>query len=146
MKWVTREKVKVDRVACPWLITKFIDPEAEFLFVPAADVMTVAERQGATPFDVPGVELGHHDGKCSFEALLSNYRISDLALDLLARIVHGADVEIDLYGESEAAGLRAIAAGFRLLGLKDDHEILASEFVVYDALYAYCNDKLKMAA
>jgi len=146
MKWVTREKVKVDRVACPWLITKFIDPEAEFLFVPAADVMTVAERQGATPFDVPGVELGHHDGKCSFEALLSNCRISDPALDLLARIVHGADVEIDLYGESEAAGLRAIAAGFRLLGLKDDHEILAREFVVYDALYAYCKDKLKMAA
>ena len=143
MKWVTREKVKVDRVACPWLITKFIDPEAEFLFVPAADVMTVAARERATPFDVPGVELGHHDGKCSFEATVAKFGINDPAIDLLARIVHGADVAADLYGESEAAGLKAIAAGFRLLGLKDDQEILAREFVVYDALYAYCNDKLK---
>jgi len=143
MKWITRENVKVDRVACPWLITKFIDPEAEFLFVPAADVMTVAEREIATPFDVPGVELGHHDGKCSFEALVTKFGINDPAIDLLARIVHGADVTADLYGESEAAGLKAIAAGFRLLGLKDDQEILAREFVVYDALYAYCNDKLK---
>jgi hypothetical protein len=146
MKWVTRERVKVDRVACPWLISRFIDPEAEFLFVPAADVLTVAEREGATPFDVPGVELGHHDGKCSFEAIVARYGISEPGLDLLARIVHGADVEIDLYSESEAAGLRAIAAGFGLIGLKDDHEILAREFVVYDALYAYCKDKLKNAA
>jgi len=146
MKWVTRERVKVDRVACPWLISKFIDSQAEFLFVPAPDVMAVAERERATPFDVPGVELGHHDGKCSFEAIIEKHRISDPALDLLARIVHGADVEIDLYGESEAAGLKAIAEGFRLLGLKDDHEILAREFVVYDALYAYCKDRLKNAA
>ena len=141
MKWITRERVKVDRVACPWLITKFIDPEAEFLFVPAVDVMTVADREGATPFDVPGVELGHHNGKCSFEALVSKHQIKDPALDRLSKIVHGADVEIDLYGESEAPGLKAIAEGFRLLGLKDDHEILAKEFVVYDALYAYCRDK-----
>jgi len=146
MKWVTRERVKVDRVACPWLISKFIDSQAEFLFVPAPDVMAVAERERATPFDVPGVELGHHDGKCSFEAIIEKHRISDPALDLLARIVHGADVEIDLYGESEAAGLKAIDEGFRLLGLKDDHEILAREFVVYDALYAYCKDRLKNAA
>lgn len=146
MKWITREKVKVDRVACPWLITKFIDPEAEFLFVPAADVMTVAEREAATPFDVPGVELGHHNGKCSFEALVTKFAINDPAIDLLARIVHSADVTADLYGESEAPGLKAIAAGFRLLGLKDDHEILAREFVVYDALYAYCKDKLKKDA
>jgi hypothetical protein len=146
MKWVTRENVKVDRVACPWLISRFIDPEAEFLFAPAADVLAVAEREGATPFDVPGVELGHHDGKCSFEAIVARYGINEPGLDLLARIVHGADVEIDLYGEPEAGGLKAIAAGFRLLGLKDDHEVLAREFVVYDALYAYCKDKRKNAA
>lgn len=146
MKWITRERVKVDRVACPWLITKFIDPEAEFLFVPAADVMTVAEREGATPFDVPGVELGHHDGKCSFEALVTRYGINDPAIELLARIVHGADVKVDLYGESEAPGLKAVAEGFGLLDLKDDHEILAKEFVVYDALYCYCREKHQRSA
>jgi hypothetical protein len=128
------------------LITKFIDPQAEFLFVPAAAVLVVAEREGATPFDVPGVEFGHHEGKCSFEALVAKYRINDPALELLARIVHGADVESDLYGEPEAPGLKAIAEGFRFLGLKDDHEILCRQFVVYDALYAYCRDKLKNAA
>jgi hypothetical protein len=143
MKWITREKVKVDRVACPWLITKFIDPEAEFLFVPAADVLTAAEREGAMPFDVPGVELSHHGGKCSFEALVTRYGINDPAIDLLARIVHGADVKADMYGELEAAGLKAIAEGFSLLGLKDDHEILAREFAVYDALYAYCKEKVR---
>ena len=141
MKWITRERVKVDRVACPWLIAKFIDPEAEFLFAPAADVLVVAHNQGATPFDVPGVELGHRDGKCSFEALVTEYRINDAAIALLAKIVHGADVEMDLYGRPEAPGLKAIAEGFRLLGLKD-HEILVREFVVYDALYAYCKEKV----
>ncbi len=138
MKWVTREHVKVDRVACPWLIRKFVDPEAEFLFVPAADVRAVAEDRDAVPYDVPGVELGHHDGKCSFEAIVEKYRIEDPAIRLLAQIVHGADVSADLYGRPEAPGLKAIAEGFRRLGLHDDHEILERESVVYDALYAYC--------
>jgi len=138
MKWITRERVKVDRVACPWLIKKFIDPDAEFIFVPPDRVMETAERENATPFDVPGAELGHHDGKCSFEAIVEKHRIDDPAVALLARIVHGADVSEDLYGEREAPGLRAIAEGFGLLGLADDHEILAREFSVYDALYAYC--------
>jgi hypothetical protein len=138
MKWITRERVKVDRVACPWLIRKFVDPEAEFLFVPAADVKEVAERENATPYDVGGAELGHHDGKCSFEAIVSKYSIDDPAIGLLAQIVHGADVAADMYGRPEAAGLKAIAEGFQQMGLKDDHAILALEFPLYDALYAYC--------
>ncbi|MBI3952141.1 MAG: chromate resistance protein [Acidobacteria bacterium] len=142
MKWVTRERVKVDRVACPWLIRKFVDPEAEFLFVPAERVLEVAGREGAIPFDVPGVELGHREGKCTFEAIVAKYRIEDPAIHLLARIVHGADVAHDLYGQPEAPGLRAIAEGFRYLGLKDDHEILATEFIIYDALYTYCQQKM----
>lgn len=141
MKWVTREKVKVDRVACPWLILKFVDPQAEFLFVPADRVMEVAAREGAVPFDVPDVELGHHEGRCSFEAIVRKYGIDDPAVRLLAEIVHGADVSPDLYGRPEAPGLKAIAEGFRYLGLADDHEVLAREFVVYDALYAYCRTK-----
>src|SRR5665647_2978577 len=124
MKWITRERVKVDRVACPWLIKKFIDPKAEFLFVPREEVLDVAAREGAIPFDVPGVELGHHDGKCSFEALVARYEIEEPAVQLLAKIVHGADVEQDLFGRPEAPGLEAMAEGFRFLGLKDDHEIL----------------------
>ncbi len=143
MKWITRERVKVDRVACPWLIKKFIDPQAEFLFVPRDKVLEVAEREGAIPFDLPGVELGHHDGKCSFEALIAKYEINDPAVHLLAKIVHGADVEKDLFGRPEAPGLEAIAEGFRYLGLKDDHEILEKEFIVYDALYAYCQQKVQ---
>jgi hypothetical protein len=142
MKWITRERVKVDRVACPWLIKKVVDPDAEFLFVPAERVLEVVEQEGAIPFDVPGVELGHHAGKCSFEAILARYRIEDPALHLLAQIVHGADVAQDLYGRPEAPGLRAVAEGFRHLGLKDDHEILAKESVVYDALYAYCRQQV----
>jgi hypothetical protein len=138
MKWITREKVKVDRVACPWLIKKFVDPKAEFLFVPAEKVLEVAEKENAIPFDVPDVELGHHDGKCSFEAIAAKYHIHDPAIGLLAQIVHGADVSADLYGRPEAAGLKAIAEGFRNLGLKDDHAILEKEFIVYDALYGYC--------
>ena len=145
MKWITREKVKVDRVACPWLIRKFVDPQAEFLFVPADQVVERAGQEGATPFDVPGVELGHHEGKCSFEAILARYRLEDPALHLLAQVVHGADVADDLYGRPEAPGLQAIAEGFRHLGLADDHEVLAKEFIVYDALYAYCRHKVKEA-
>lgn len=138
MRWVTRERVKVDRVACPWLIRKFVDSEAEFLFVPADQVLAVAAAKDAIPYDVPGVELGHHGGRCSFEAIVDRYNISDPGIRLLAKIVHGADVADDLYGRPESPGLKAIAEGFRHLGLRDDHEILAREGVVYDALYAYC--------
>ena len=143
MKWITRERVKVDRVACPWLIRKFVDPKAEFLFVPADQVAAVAAREGATPFDVKDAELGHHDGKCSFEAIVGKYRIDNPAVLLLSQIVHGADVSADLYGRPEAPGLEAIAEGFRHLGLRDDHEMLAKEFIVYDALYAYCQQAVK---
>ena len=145
MKWITRERVKVDRVACPWLIRKFVDPEAEFLFVPADQVEEVSQREGAIPFDVTGVELGHHAGRCSFEAIVEKYEINDAAIKVLSRIVHGADVSFDLYGESEAPGLKAIAEGFRHLGLKNDHEILEQEFIVYDALYEYCRRRLTPA-
>src|SRR4030095_6380880 len=113
MKWITRERVKVDRVACPWLIKKFVDPDAEFLFVPPAQVMELSQRERAIPFDVTGVELGPHAGQCSFEAIVDKYEIKDPAIKLLSRIVHGADVSTDLYGEPEAAGLTAIAGGFR---------------------------------
>jgi hypothetical protein len=142
MKWVTRERVKVDRVACPWLIRRFVDPRAEFLFVPKDEVAAVAARECAIPFDVPGAELGHHEGRCSFEALIAKYRLEDPALRLLAEIVHGADVSQDLYGRPEAPGLRAIADGFARLDLRDDHEILARECVVYDALYAHCQARV----
>jgi hypothetical protein len=143
MKWITREKVKVDRVASPWLIKKFVDQDAEFIFVTADKVMGIADKEKAIPFDVPGVELGHHEGKCSFEAIIAKYGIKDPAVHLLAKIVHGADVKQDLYGRIEAPGLEAIAEGFRALNLKDDHEILDKEFIVYDALYAYCNEIIR---
>ena len=142
MKWVTRERVKVDRVACPWLIRNFIDPQAEFLFVPADQVIDVAQKERAIPFDVPGVELGHYAGKCSFEAIVEKYRIEDPAIARLAKIVHGANVSEDLYQQPEAAGLKAIAEGFRHLWLKDNYDILAKEFIVCDALYAYCRQSV----
>jgi rhodanese-related sulfurtransferase len=143
MKWITRERVKVDRVACPWLIRKFIDPGAVFLFVPAEKVTERAKEESAIPFDVPGAELGHHSGRCSFEAIITKYNLADPALQLLAEIVHGADVQKDLYRRPEAPGLLAIAKGFSLLGLRDDHEILEREFIVYDALYAYCRGRVR---
>ena len=139
MKWITREHVKVDRVACPWLIRKFVDPQAEFLFVPAEQVMDVAAREGATPYDVKGVELGHHGQECSFEAILRAYDLmKDPALALLGKIVNGADTDNTLHNQPEGPGLNAIAEGFRHLGMKDDHETLERESIVYDALYAYC--------
>jgi hypothetical protein len=142
MKWITRERVKVDRVACPWLIRKFIDPNAEFLFVPAENVIDAAASEGAIPFDVPGVELGHHGKECSFDALVKKHQLGrDPALVLLAKIVNGADTDNTLWNQPESAGLKAIAEGFRDLGLKDDHAILQKEFVVYDALYAYCQQQ-----
>jgi len=139
MKWITRENVKVDRVACPWLIRRFVDPAATFLFVPAAQVNEIADREGAIPFDVPGAELGHHDGECSFDAIVRNYGLGrDPALLLLARVVNGADIPNSPRGVPESAGLRAVAEGFRRLGLRSDHEVLAAEWIVYDALYAWC--------
>ena len=136
MKYITRARVKVDRVACPWLIARFVDAQAEFLFVEPAQVMAVAEREGAIPFDVEGAELGHHGEFCSFDAVIAKYRIAAPGMELLARIVRGADT--DAKGlEPESYGLEATAEGFRASG-KDDHEILRLEFPVYDALYAYC--------
>lgn len=141
MKWITREHVKVDRVACPWLIKKFVDPEAEFYFVAADRVPAEATRLSATPFDVPEVELGHHGKQCSFEAILKKYGLAaEPALSLLAKIVNGADTDNSLWNSPEAAGLKAVAEGFRHLGFKDDHELNAAEWIVYDALYAYCQN------
>lgn len=144
MKWITRERVKVDRVACPWLIKKFVDAEAEFFFVPADQVMTDAERLGATPFDVKGVELGHHGQECSFETILKKYNLTDNpALVLLGKIVNGADTDNTLWNQPEGPGLEAIAEGFRHLGYQDDHAINAAEWIVYDALYAYCQESIR---
>lgn len=137
MKWVTRARPKVDRVACPWLIKRFVDSEAVFLFVEADQVLTVAKREDAIPFDVPDVELGHHGPECTFDAILTKYNLTDPALRRLATIVRGADTDAkDLTPESR--GLEAIAEGFRLV-YQDDHEQIAREFPVYDALYAYCS-------
>jgi hypothetical protein len=144
MKWVTRENVQVDRVACPWLIRKFVDPKAEFLFVPADQVMTVAEREGATPFDVKGVELGHHGKECSFDAIVKNYGLaSNPAIVLLGKIVNGADTDNTLWNQPESAGLEAVARGFRGLGFKNDYELNLAEWIVYDALYAYCEQMVR---
>ena len=142
MKWITREKVKVDRVACPWHIKKFLDQDAQFHFVAADRILKEAERLGAIPFDAPGVELGHRGKECSFEAILKKYNLTrDPALVLLGRIVNGADTDNALYNQPEGPGLKAIAEGFRHLGYKGDHEINAAEWIVYDALYAYCRTK-----
>jgi hypothetical protein len=144
MKWITRERVKVVRVACPWLIKKFIDPEAEFLFVPADEVMVVAERENAVPYDVKDVELGHRGKECSFDAIVKKYNLGqDPAMVLLARIVNGADTDNSLWNQPEASGLNAVAEGFRHLGLKNDDEINAAEWIVYDALYAYCQEMVR---
>jgi hypothetical protein len=137
MKWLTRSHVHVDRVACPWLITRFVDNEAEFLFVPKSQVDKVAAESGAIPFDAPGVELGHHDGRCSFESIMLKYGLVDPALVRLAKIVHAADVEADIDSDPIARGLEAIASGFSLR-YPDDEENLARQFEVYDALYAWC--------
>jgi hypothetical protein len=144
MKWITREHVKVDRVACPWLIQRFIDPAAEFLFVPAEEVLEAARREDAVPFDVAGVEFGHHGKECSFEALVKKHRLdNDPAITLLAKIVNGADTDNSLWHQPESSGLNAIAEGFRHLGHKDDYAIIAAESVVYDALYAYCQEMIR---
>ena len=137
MKWITRSHVHVDRVACPWLITRFVDNDAEFLFVPKSQVDKVAAETGAIPFDSPGVELGHHEGRCSFESIVLKYGLVDPALQRLAKIVHAADVAEDIDTDPLARGLEAIASGFSLR-YPDDEENLARQFEVYDALYAWC--------
>jgi hypothetical protein len=139
MKWVTRERPKIDRVACPWLIKRFVDENAEILYVPPEQVMAVAEREGATPFDVPGVELGHQGPECSFDAIIKKYGLEDPALDRLALIVRAADTA-DKGLADEARGLEAIAEGFRLI-FQDDQELLDRELPVYDALYAWCRQQ-----
>ena len=144
MKWVTRRKARVDRIACPWLIRRFVDPAAEFLFVPDGEVMETARREGAVPFDVPGAELGHHGDQCSFDAFLDKYKLADPALNALARIVRGADTDARDIAK-EAWGLYAVASGFREIS-RDDHENIARQFPVYDALYAYCSAVLAHGA
>ena len=142
MKWLTRSHVHVDRVACPWLITRFVDNEAAFLFVPKSQVDKVAAETGAIPFDAPGVELGHHEGRCSFESIVLKYDLKDPALQRMAKIVHAADVEADLDTDPIARGLEAIASGYGLR-FPDDEENLARQFDVYDALYAWCRMQVK---
>ena len=146
MKWVTRKSAKVDRIACPWLVRRHVDPQAEFLFVAVGDVARVASRERAIPFDVDGAELGHVDGRCSFESILLKYNLTDPALRLLGRIVHGADIPQDLAIEPEAAGLRAIAHGFASIYGERDREKLEVQMPVYDAVYAWCRERLGQRA
>jgi hypothetical protein len=140
MKWITREKARVDRIACPWLITRFIDKEPTFLFVPARDVLAVAQKEDAIPYDVPDVELGHHGEQCSFDAFVDKYKLTDPALRELALIVRGADT--DARGLTpESAGLYAVATGFQAIA-RDDFDNMKKQFPVYDALYDYCRARV----
>lgn len=146
MKWITREDAKVDRIACPWLIRRFVDPDAEFLYVPAEEVLAAAERERAIPYDVPGVEMGHVAGRCSFESILLKYKLTgDAALTALAKIVHAADVSADLHTSPEGPGLQAIAKGFSILHGRNDQRKIALESPMYDALYAWCQERAKSA-
>jgi hypothetical protein len=136
MKWVTRERPKIDRIACPWLVARFIDPEAEFLYVPPAQVLPVAQATGAVPYDIPGVEMSHVGERCSFDAFLAKYGFDDPALQQLAAIVRGADTSrLELTPQS--AGLYAVSLGLSQL-FADDHQMLRHGMVLYDALYAWC--------
>ena len=143
MKWVTREHAKVDRIACPWMIRKFIDPQAEFLYVPAPTVMEVARKEGAIPYDTPGAELHHYEEGgheyVSFDAIIRKYKLTDPALLELAKIVRVADGGSG--AEAEAAGLGAAATGFRRIA-KDDFDNQRLQFPLYDAMYAYCQWRL----
>ncbi|OGO22697.1 MAG: chromate resistance protein [Chloroflexi bacterium RBG_16_51_16] len=137
MKWVTRSHVHVDRVACPWLITRFIDNEAEFLFVPSGEIKRIVEQTGAIPFDASGVELGHVDGRCSFDSIILKYGLKEPGLLRLAKIVHAADIAEQLDSDPIARGLEAIATGYSLR-YPEDEENLVHQYEVYDALYAWC--------
>jgi hypothetical protein len=143
MKWVTREKARVDRIACPWLITRFIDKEPTFLFVPAREVLAVAKKEEAIPYDVPDVELGHHGDQCSFDAFVDKYKLTDPALRELALIVRGADTAARGL-TPESAGLYAVATGFQALA-RDDFDNMEKQFPVYDALYDYCRARVTTA-
>jgi protein-tyrosine-phosphatase len=136
MKWITRERARVDRIACPWLISRFVDPKPEFLFVPAKEVLMAATRENAIPYDIPNVELGHHGPLCSFDAFIDRYELADPALAALARIVRGADTD-DRSLTPESSGLYAAATGFQAIS-RDDFDNMARQFPMYDALYAYC--------
>jgi hypothetical protein len=136
MKWITRERPKIDRIACPWLVARFIDDEPQFMYVPSADVLSVAEETKAIPYDIPGVELTHDGELCSFDAFLKKYQLDDPALQRLALIVRGADTSrLELTPQS--AGLYALSLGLSH-GFADDHEMLKHGMVMYDALYAWC--------
>jgi hypothetical protein len=137
MLWVTRSHVHVDRVACPWLITRFIDNQAEFLFVPAGEIEKTVKETGAIPFDAKGVELGHVDGRCSFESIIVKYGLKEPGLLRLAKIVHSADVSEAIGQDPIAAGLEAIASGYSLR-FPQDEENMEVQFEVYDSLYAWC--------
>ncbi len=141
MKWVTREHPRTDRIACPWLIRKFIDPDAEIVYVPADQVLPYAERQEAISFDAPGARYTHRDGLCSFEVLVDEYAIEEPALSLMAKVVHGADIAEDRDATPESRGLLAIADGFALLDV-DDQKQLELELPVYDALYAWARERV----
>ena len=143
MNWVTRAHVHVDRVACPWLITRFIDSDAEFLFVAKSQIEDTVKKTGAIPFDAEGVELGHKDGRCSFESIILKYGLKDPGLLRLAKIIHSADTGENLDKEPIAQGLEAIASGYSLR-FPDDLENLDAQFEVYDALYAWC--RMQVAA
>jgi hypothetical protein len=142
LRWVTREHPKTDRIACPWLIRNFIDPGAEFLYVPPDDVLPAAEREDALSYDAPGARYTHRDGLCTFEVLVEEHGIDNPAVALLARIVHGADMAEDRDATPESRGLLAVAEGFHLLGL-DDHRQLELSLPVYDALYAWCKHQIQ---
>ena len=141
MQWVTREHPKTDRIACPWLIRRFIDPGAEIVYVPRGEVLAYAERTGATSFDAPGATYTHRGSKCSFEVLVDEFRVDDPAVAIMARVIHGADVSEDVGSTPESAGLLAIADGFALLDV-DDQRQLELELPVYDALYAWAKEQL----
>jgi hypothetical protein len=143
MKWVTRENANVDRIACPWLIKRFIDPDAEFLFVPRDEVLDVAGRESAHSYDAPGAEYTHRDGKCSFDVLVEEFNLTDdPGLVRLAEIVHAADVSEDIDASPEGRGLSAIAHGFALLHGTEDHKKIKLETPMYDALYAWCQHEV----
>jgi hypothetical protein len=145
VKFVTRKNAAVDRIACPWLIRRFIEKDAEFLYVDPIDVSRVARETGAIPYDVDGAELGHVDGRCSFESILLKYGLDDPALARMARIVHAADVEADIDTSPEGAGLKALAMGFRRLYGERDAEKLEAQMAMYDALYAWCKTTVRTA-
>ena len=145
MKWITRSHVHVDRVACPWLITRFVDNEAEFLFVPKSQVKRIAAETGAIPFDVPGAELGHSDGRCSFESIIAKYDLQDPALLRMAKVIHAADVAADIDTDPVARGLEAIAVGYGLR-YPSDEENITRQFEMYDSLYAWCRLEAERSA